>query len=175
MNSFAALLFVPLMGIAGLVGTTTVRAQAPSMPATDAFARPGETILLSAKGEGVQIYTCVQDGDWKWKLKAPEATLFDASHHAFGKHFAGPKWRLNDGSEVQGKLITSKPHTGTIPWLVLSATSTGGNGKLSQVTTVERTETDGGVAPASGCDAGHANAEVRVPYSAKYSFFTAKP
>jgi hypothetical protein len=164
-----------LVSLTGLPGVMSARAQSPSPTATDAFARSGETVLLSARGEGVQIYTCVQDGDWKWKLKAPEATLFDASHHAIGKHFAGPRWRLEDGSEVQGKLITSKPQPGTIPWLVLSATSTGNLGRLSHVTTVERTDTEGGVAPVSGCDADHPNAEVRVPYSASYTFFTTKP
>ncbi len=138
------------------------------------FTLPDETLVLRARGEGVQIYTCAQDGDWKWKLKAPEATLYDASHHAIGKHFAGPKWRLDDGSEVQGKLLSSKSQPGTIPWLILSAASTGSSGKLSQVTTVERSETRGGVAPASGCDADHANAEVRIPYTATYSFFKEK-
>ena len=138
------------------------------------FTLPDETLVLRARGEGVQIYTCAQDGDWKWKLKAPEATLYDASHHAIGKHFAGPKWRLDDGSEVQGKLLSSKSQPGTIPWLILSAASIGSNGKLSQVTTLERSETRGGVAPASGCDADHANAEVRIPYTATYSFFKEK-
>lgn len=140
------------------------------MPA-GTFTLPDETLVLRVRGEGVQIYNCVQDGVWKWKLKASEATLFDSAHHAVGKHFAGPKWRLDDGSEVQGRLLSSKPQPGSIPWLILSATSSGGNGKLSQVTTVERSETDGGAAPASECDAGHANAEVRVPYTATYSFF----
>lgn len=161
----AAALFVPCL--AGFA-----QAPAPLPPGT--FTLPNETLVLRARGEGVQIYSCVQDGDWKWKLKAPDATLFDQAHHAIGKHFAGPKWRLDDGSEVQGKLLSSKPQPGTIPWLILSATSTGGNGKLSQVATVERSETQGGVAPASGCDAGHANAEVRVPYTAAYSFFIEK-
>jgi hypothetical protein len=166
-KSIGALLYLPLAGL-GLAS----QAQAPVPPGT--FTVPGETLVLRARGEGVQIYSCVQDGDWKWKLKAPEATLFDSAHHAIGKHFAGPKWRLDDGSELQGKLLSSKPQPGTIPWLILSATPTGGKGKLSQVTTVERSETQGGVAPASGCDAGHANAEVRVPYTATYSFFQEK-
>ena len=138
------------------------------------FTLPNETLVLRARGEGVQVYACVRDGDWKWKLKAPEATLFDADHHAIGRHSAGPKWRLDDGSEVQGKLLSTKAQPGTIPWLILSATSTGGAGKLSQVTTVKRTETQGGVAPGSGCGADQANAEVRVPYTATYSFLAPK-
>jgi hypothetical protein len=131
-------------------------------------------LVLQARGEGVQIYICGRDDTWAWKLKGPEATLFDEHHRAIGKHFAGPKWRLDDGSEVQGKLIASVPQTGTIPWLILSAVSTGGEGGLSSVNFVRRTETEGGLAPSTGCDAQHADAEVRIPYSAAYRFYRAK-
>ena len=129
------------------------------------------TLVLQARGEGVQIYTCVKDADWAWKLKGPEATLFDEKHQAIGKHFAGPTWRLDDGSEVQGKVLENQPHASTIPWLILSAKSTGGAGRLSKVDAVRRTDTQGGLAPSTGCDAEHADAETRVPYSATYSFF----
>jgi hypothetical protein len=132
------------------------------------------TLILKARGEGVQIYTCVKDADWAWKFKGPEATLFDEHHKAIGKHFAGPTWRLDDGSEVQGKLLESKPQPGTIPWLILSAKSTGGEGRLSNAGAVRRTETQGGLAPTIECDAQHEGAEVRVTYSAVYSFFDTK-
>jgi hypothetical protein len=128
-------------------------------------------LILVARGEGVQIYTCTKDADWVWNLTAPEATLFDEKHHAIGKHSAGPTWRLDDGSEVRGQKLESKPQPGTIPWLILSARSTGGKGRLSQVDAVRRAETQGGLAPATGCDAQHSGVEVRVPYSATYSFF----
>jgi hypothetical protein len=54
---------------------------------------------------------------------------------------------------------------------VLQAKSHGGKGLMSNVDYVVRTRTEGGVAPASGCDADHAGAGVRVPYSAIYLFF----
>ena len=129
------------------------------------------TLVLQATGEGVQVYACTKDPDWAWKLKAPDATLFDEKHQAIGKHFAGPTWRLDDGSEVQGKLLESRPQAGTIPWLILAAKSTGGEGRLKSVDAVRRTETEGGLAPSAGCDAEHAGAEVRVLYSATYGFF----
>lgn len=132
------------------------------------------TLVLQARGEGAQIYTCVKGDDWAWKLKAPDATLFDENHKAIGKHFAGPTWRLEDGSEVQGKVVESKAQAGTIPWLILTARSTGGEGQLSRVDAVRRTETEGGVAPATGCDAQHDGTETRVAYSATYSFFDTK-
>jgi hypothetical protein len=130
------------------------------------------TLVLRAHGEGMQIYTCTKDAGWK--LKAPDATLFDERHHAIGKHFAGPTWQLDDGSEVQGKLRESMQQAGTIPWLIFSATSTGSEGRLSHVDAVRRSETQGGLAPAMVCDAQHAGVEVRVPYSATYSFFDTK-
>jgi hypothetical protein len=159
----------------------TVRAQvapspAPETPAKTVHFDDSSTakLVLQARGEGVQIYACVNDTDWKWKLKAPDATLFDENHHAIGKHFAGPTWRLDDGSEVQGKLLESRQQAGTIPWLILSAKSTGSEGRLSHVDVVRRTDTQGGLAPATGCDAEHAGAEVRVAYSATYNFFDTK-
>jgi hypothetical protein len=128
-------------------------------------------LVLHARGEGVQIYTCMKDADWAWKLKAPDATLFDENRRAIGKHFAGPTWRLDDGSEVQGKLLETRQQAGTIPWLILSARSTGSEGLLSHVDAVRRTDTQGGLAPSNGCDAQHAGIETRIPYSASYSFF----
>jgi hypothetical protein len=129
------------------------------------------TLVLQARGEGVQIYTCTKDADWAWKLKAPEATLFDQDKKAIGRHFAGPTWRLNDGSEVQGKVLEVRQQPGTIPWLILAVHSTGGEGRVSHVDVVRRTETQDGLAPSSGCNAAHPGAEVRIPYSATYSFF----
>ncbi len=85
-------------------------------------------LVLQARGKGVQIYTCMKNADWSWKLKAPEATLFDQHGKAIGKHFAGPSWRLNDGSEVQGKVLEVRQQPGTIPWLILAVHSTGGPG-----------------------------------------------
>jgi hypothetical protein len=131
-------------------------------------------LVLRAHAEGVQVYTCVKDADWAWKFKAPEATLFDAQHQAIGKHFAGPTWRLDDGSEVQGKLLESKAQPGTLAWLILTAKSTGGEGRLSHVNAVRRSDTQGGLAPSDGCDAQHAGAEARVPYSAAYTYFDTK-
>jgi hypothetical protein len=129
------------------------------------------TLVLQARGEGVQIYACMKDADWAWKLKAPEATLLDQEGKAIGKHFAGPTWRLTDGSAVQGKPLEVRQQPGTIPWLILAALSTGSEGRLSHVDVVRRTDTRGGLAPSTGCDAANAGAEVRIPYSATYSFF----
>jgi len=45
-----------------------------------------------------------------------------------------------------------------------------GTGVLSRATTIQRLNTKGGKAPASGCDTAHVGQEVRTPYTADYLF-----
>jgi hypothetical protein len=124
-------------------------------------------LLLEAKGEGVQIYTCT---DGKWALKAPDAKLLDSQGSVIGTHFAGPTWKLNDGSEVKGKAIASQPSpdAGSVPWLLIQAVPDTGSGKFADVNYIRRTETHGGAAPKENCTGG----ESRQPYSATYSFYS---
>lgn len=129
---------------------------------------------IEALGKGVQIYTCsAANGSYAWHLKAPDAQLLDAKGQVIGKHFAGPSWQATDGSTVVGEPlnVSPSPDAGAIAWLVLHAKSHSGNGEMAAVQYIVRTRTEGGVAPAAGCDAGHAGSEVRVPYSAVYLFF----
>lgn len=129
---------------------------------------------IEAFGKGVQIYACKASGSsYAWVLKAPDATLADAKGRVIARHFAGPSWQANDGSTVVGESVnvSPSPDAGAIPWLVLRAKSHAGNGEMATVQYIVRERTEGGLAPASGCDAGHAGKEVRVPYSAVYLFF----
>src|ERR1700692_1378808 len=128
-------------------------------------------VRVHAKGD--QIYSCKVDGaQTGWTLKAPEAQLFDKDGKAFGKHFAGPSWEASDGTRVVGKAAANvaSPGADSIPWLLVKVVSHAGDGVLARVTSIQRINTKGGKAPASGCDAGHAGQEVRVPYSADYVF-----
>src|SRR5277367_5413590 len=93
----------------------------PAQPAPVSIEAPmGAKLLLEAKGDGAQVYTCTES---HWVLKAPEARLLDAQGQPIGTHFAGPMWRLNDGSEVKGKMIASQPAPDgkSIPWLLVGA------------------------------------------------------
>jgi Protein of unknown function (DUF3455) len=130
----------------------------------------GTTLLLTAAGEGSQIYTCTGG---HWTLKAPEARLLDEHGHVIGYHFAGPTWRLTDGSEVKGKMIVSRPaqDPSSVPSLLLQAIPASGTGKFADVSYIERADTHGGAAGTDPCTSG----EKRVPYTAKYSFYTGKP
>jgi hypothetical protein len=133
-----------------------------------------EQLLLQVHAKGDQIYTCKADGaQFAWTLKAPDAQLFDKSGKAFGKHFAGPSWEATDGSRVAGKAVANAPSPDpeSIPWLLVSVVSHNGEGVLARVTSIQRINTKGGKAPASGCDAAHVNQESRIPYSADYVFF----
>ena len=123
----------------------------------------GATLVSSAAderaiqvlGKGVQIYTCRPDGtSFAWKLKGPEAVLLDEGGTVVGRHFAGPSWQARDGSTIVGvPLVASlSPQAGSIPWLVLHVKSTSGAGLFTNVAFVVRTSTQGGAAPATGCD-----------------------
>jgi hypothetical protein len=136
-----------------------------------------EHVLLQVHATGNQIYSCNVDGAQSiWTLKAPEAQLYGKGGKSFGKHFAGPSWKANDGSQVTGKAVANmpSPDKNSIPWLLVTVVSRNGAGVLAAVTSIQRLNTQGGKAPASGCDAAHVGREVRVRYSADYVFFAAQ-
>lgn len=135
----------------------------------------GAREVLHANGEGVQIYACTDTpAGLKWMLKAPDAKLLDGSGNTIGTHFAGPTWRLEDGSQVQGELIASRPapEANSVAWLLLQAKAGTGTGSLADVKFIRRTETHGGVAPESGCQSSSDSGKTaRIPYTATYTFY----
>ncbi len=134
----------------------------------------GERMVLQVHAKGDQIYTCNADGaKFAWTLKGPDAQLYDAHGKPFGKHFAGPSWKANDGSQITGKAAANapSPDASSIPWLLVTVVSHSGEGVLARVTSVQRLNTKGGKAPTSGCDSAHAGREVRAHYTADYVFF----
>jgi hypothetical protein len=136
----------------------------------------GESVALQAHATGSQIYVCqaAADGNPAWTLKAPDAELHDAQGAIIGKHFAGPTWKDNDGSQITGKAVAKvdSPDAAAIPWLLLTVTGHSGEGVLSPVTSVQRINTKGGAPPpAADCTASKLNQEVKSPYNADYYFF----
>jgi len=135
-----------------------------------------ERLILTAHASGAQIYVCqaATSGEPQWTLKAPDAQLRDRKGSLIIRHYAGPTWKHQDGSEVTGKAVAraESPDPGSIPWLLVTATGHAGHGVLTQVTSVQRVHTQGGKAPpATGCDASKLGSEVRSPYSADYYFY----
>jgi hypothetical protein len=137
-----------------------------------------EAVTMIVPAKGVQIYECraskSQPGAYEWAFVAPDAELFDTTGKLIGKHYAGPHWEAADGSKVVAKLVerADAPKAGDIPWLLLGAKSVGRDGAFSQVTSIQRVNTVGGVAPKAGCSEGNAGTPARVPYTADYYFFT---
>ncbi|GGA45053.1 DUF3455 domain-containing protein [Dyella nitratireducens] len=151
-----------VFALAAFAGGIHAQEQAAKPHAIEAFAK------------GAQIYSCkAANGNYAWALKAPDATLSDAKGHAIGKHFAGPSWQAEDGSVVVGEPISvsPSPDAGAVAWIVMHAKSHTGQGEMASVQYIVRTRTEGGVAPATGCDAAHVGTETRVSYSAVYLFF----
>jgi hypothetical protein len=154
-----------------------ILAAGPAFADQAAVAPPaGAPLLVEAQADGVQIYACeAKDKGPEWVFKAPEANLFDAGGRQIGTHFAGPAWKLADGSVVTGAAVAKAdaPLPGAVPWLLLAAKTHEGSGSLSAVSTIRRADTKGGAAPTAGCDASHLGAEARMRYSATYQFYGA--
>lgn len=137
----------------------------------------GQTLVLKANAKGVQIYQCsVSPGNsdqFEWRLKAPEADLFDDQGQKIGQHFAGPTWKAIDGSSVVGQVKSkaNAPSNSAIPWLLLTAKTHQGTGVFSTIASIQRVDTQGGVAPSTGCNATKLNTEIKVDYQATYYFY----
>ena len=172
-------------GGGGGAGTTWL--MPPAFPA--ALTPPaGATVKLHAHAVGAQIYTCTAAGGtsadggaagdagaptYAWVLKAPDATLYDSTGTQVGTHGAGPSWTWRDGSIANGAKAAevAAPAADAISWLLLRVTSTTGAGLLGDVTYVQRLDTAGGRAPATGCDASTLGTDTRADYSADYYFY----
>jgi hypothetical protein len=152
----------------------TLLAQSPDPTQPPATAH----LALTAEGRGVQIYRCTQQAStYTWVFQSPEATLYNpATREQTGTHSAGPTWTWNDRSSITGKVLqkSPSPDPASVPWLLLAATPAGTvTGSLTPIKLVRRSDTHGGNAPPTGCDATHANTILRVPYTATYTFYTA--
>jgi len=147
----------------------------------------GSTLAIHDHGVGTQIYTCTASGGaggaggadagaitYSWVLKGPNAILSDATFAQVGTHGVGPTWTSTDGSMISGTKVaqSNAPVSSDIPWLLLKATSTGGAGVFANITSVQRLNTAGGPAPATGCGSSTVSTETSVPYSADYYFYS---
>ncbi len=146
------------------------------------LAVPGNPKLAQeALATGVQVYRCSPSEEKaappRWVLEGPDAALYTVDGIRLGHHGAGPTWMATDGSQVVGAVVAQVPSPDEkgVPWLLLNAKSTQGRGVFAHTAYIQRVKTTGGKAPAEGCDAAHAGRQVRVPYTATYYFYDAKP
>jgi hypothetical protein len=167
-----------LVSVLVLIAAATVAgsAGAQSAPPPGLDVPSGHFTAFHLMAEGVQIYACQAKADdpsaFEWTFRAPEATLMNMRGDAIGRHYAGPTWEGLDGSSVVGaaRANADSPDAAAIPWLLLEAQSSMGAGVFSSVSYVQRLDTVGGRAPADGCGAPSVGQELRVPYTATYTF-----
>jgi hypothetical protein len=136
-----------------------------------AIAAPGENLHTVTHAVGAQVYECKADaaGKLAWQFREPIATLF-INGKTVGRHYAGPHWEMTDGSVVSAKVAGRAPAaTPTdIPLLKLEVVTRHGEGQLTDVTTIQRINTRGGVANGPCEKAGEF---LSVPYTADYTFY----
>jgi uncharacterized protein DUF3455 len=151
---------------------------------------PNEAFLLS-HGVGTQNYVCLPStsiGRVMWTLFTPQATLFGDQQEQLTTHFFSPNpveggivrvtWEHSvDTSFVWARLLQAVSVTANaIPWLKLKAEGTQvgptGGDTLAATTFIQRVNTEGGLAPATGCDSPTDIGSKRfVPYKADYVFY----
>lgn len=156
--------FITVLATA-LALSSTAKAQVP-----DAIAASGETAVLTVHAEGAQVYECKADAGGKlvWAFREPVATLI-LEGKTVGRHYAGPTWEHSDGSAIMAKAVGRAPGVAQrdIPWLKLEVTERRGSGVLSDVSTIQRINTQGG-ATDGACERG--GALLSMPYSSTYVF-----
>jgi hypothetical protein len=161
----------------------------PPVPAGLEVPAPNQAFLLG-HGVGTQNYVCQPTGPLgrvDWVLFTPQATLFDDQRKQLTTHFFSPNPKDNvvrvtwedsrDTSTVWARAIASATvNSDAVAWLLLQVVNTQvgptGGSTLSGTTFIQRVNTEGGLAPATGCDVlsdvGH---KAFVPYTADYFFY----
>ena len=160
-----------------LASTMPAAARQESSTNPDSLPLPADQELVwKVVGRGVQIYDCQPSSADPtidvWTFREPAAVLYQHGRPV-GIHFRGPTFESFDGSSVVGALVASvpAPRAGAIPWLLLRAVSTQGDGVLSSVDYIKRVKTKGGVAPPGPCDPAE-DETLSVPYRAEYRFYS---
>ncbi len=103
-----------------------------------------------------------------WQFREPVATLL-VKGKTVGRHYAGPRWELVDGSAIGAEVVGRQPGEtpNDIPLLKLKVTAQNNVGRLAEATVVQRLNTSGGVLE----DRVRLRANSgSVPYAADYTF-----
>ena len=153
----------------------------------------GNTAFLAGDAYGTQNYICLPaPTGFAWTLFGPQATLFNDNLRQIITHYlsANPvengtpraTWRHSrDTSAAWALAIASSTDPAyvapnSIPWLLLRVVGTQfgptGGDRMTQTTFIQRVNTVGGVAPATGCvQATDVGKKALVPYQALYVFY----
>jgi len=166
----------------------------------------GNEVFLVGHGVGTQNYVCAPSTasvtGFAFSLFTPQATLLDGAGEQLITHFFSPNddphvappehgtirvtWEdSRDTSRVWAFLLEQSTdehfvRKDSVAWLKLKASGsdvgpTGGD-RLTKTTFIQRLNTVGGLAPASGCSTfADLNRRVHVPYLADYFFYKKSP
>jgi hypothetical protein len=163
-----------------LLATPALAAIAPPSgvaPALRVAANEEPAFMLS--GNGVYVYECrlglADPNSFVWAFVAPDATLYDGSRSAARMTSPNLVESTSDRSSVSGFVrSTQAAGGGNLPWTAMRARPIGDAGLFAGVTSIQRVNTSGGMAPAAGCNADNVGAEARVTFNADYYFYKAR-
>ena len=139
----------------------------------------GNQVALETVAVGQITYECKAKADmpgtFAWMFVGPQADLMNRGGDKVGTYFGPPAtWVSSDGSKVSGAQVAVAPAgAGNIPSQLVKTNPAVGMGAMTGITYVQRVATQGGVAPASACDATLAGRKETVKYQADYIFWKA--
>ena len=164
----------------------------PLPPDLDEVPAPNEVVFVG-HAIGTQNYVCLPSGAGvAWTLFTPQATLFRRHGQQLTTHFFSPNpeengtvraaWQHSrDSSTVWGRVTDSSSDAnfvapGAIPWLTVEKAGVqegpAGGDRMTEITFIQRLNTVGGSAPATGCSvATDVGNKEFVPYLADYFFY----
>lgn len=177
-----------------LVPASIAAAQSIDPPPVPAgLEAPSGQPFLMARAEGTQNYVCILDNaGFTWAFFGPQATLFTDANEQVTTHYLSPNpieggtpratWQHSaDSSVVWAALLKSSTDpafvaSGAIPWLLLevkgSEAGPTGGATLAGAKFIQRVNTQGGLAPATGCRLGKdVGKKALVPYATDYVFY----
>ena len=138
-------------------------------------AAPGEEAAFMLSAEGVHVFECKPGGDatgFSWAFVAPDATLFDGGRTAATQTRPDLWESSSDRSSVTAvPRTTAVASEADLPWALFAAQPLADTGLFAGVTSIQRVNTAGGVAPSAACDPDDAGRELRVPFTADYYFY----
>jgi hypothetical protein len=189
---FSKSTFVAALAIAAPMAATAGGIVPPAVP-SNLVVPEGNKPFAIAHAVGTQNYVCLPDGaSVKWILFGPQATLFDNDGGQVATHFlspnpaengaARPTWQESrDTSAVWAakQEESNDPQfvaPGAIKWFLLRVVGSqygpDWGDRLAKTTFIQRVNTLGGLAPATGCATLSDIGQTRLaPYTADYVFY----
>ena len=191
MTPYTASALAPALALAGaaLLGACSSMGSAPAAMMSKPFSQEalpdavkvpaGNLVALETTGVGEITYECRAKanapGAFEWAFVGPQADLKSRAGAKLGTYFGPPAtWAAADGSKITGAQVAVSPlGAGNIPAQLVKANPASGAGAMNGITFIQRVATQGGVAPASPCDAGAVGRKEIVKYQADYIFWKA--